>query len=193
MEEALLALGLAILAVGVAVFLRVSASRAAGSDEIGAALKSVAAFQRMNRELERKNRMGGECFQQVPEPVTNLGRLHPVSLPVLQRETVSPALLANRREPDRATEWLYALKSVLPQEACLGQQYVDEFDSILDLLERESGANLSRFRLTAPCYRSYLRLNILALLGFCSYQLLPHLQPPRGFVPAPPGAARRVH
>jgi hypothetical protein len=65
---------------------------------------------------------------------------------------------------------LHALKALLPQDYSVEAKYFAELHSILDSLERETGLNLSRYRMSSVENRTFLRINILALLAFCSYQ-----------------------
>ncbi len=200
MEEAVFAFGLATLAVGMAmaVFLGMRRRSRDASDEIATLQKKVAALKQRNRQLEQEPPLRGKSAshpfgQKVPgNPRTEPDWHQPVSREAPPNRPAFSEPPQNGEELAMAMERLYALKSVLPEDACLSVEYVVEFGSILDLVELESGANLSRFRISTPCDRSSLRSSILALLGFCEYQVR-HPQLPRGFVPAPPGAARLIH
>ena len=196
MDEALLTFGLAILAVGVAVFLRMRRNRRQTSEEIIALHKKVAALDQRTRDLELERRLtelrAGCSVPAEISPKMESDRAQPVPPAAAPNQSAFARILAREMELARVERRLYALKSILPEDIYLGEKYVAEFDSILNLVERESGSTLDRFRISAPCKRSIFRLNILALLGFCDYHLYP-CQLPRGFVPAPPEAARRIH
>jgi hypothetical protein len=193
MEEALFAFGPAILAVAVAVFLRMRRSRREAREEIASRQRGLAAMERPGRHLIQERERSGEAARGVS--FRQNAPQHPKMEPDRWQPTypaVFSGLLLSKKELAWATEWLYALKSVLPEDLNLGEEYVAELDGILDLLERETGSNLGRYRMSGPCDRRLLRINILALLGFCAYQLHHHQLPTR-FVPAPPGAARLIH
>jgi hypothetical protein len=196
MDEALLIFGPAILAVGVAVFLRMRRNRREASEEIIALGKKVAALEQRTRDFELERRLSELRVRcSVPaesSPNMESDRPQPVPLAATPKEPAFAQMLAREKELARIERCLYALKSILPEDIYLGQKYVAEFDSILSLVERESGSTLDRFRISAPCKRSIFRLSILALLGFCDYHLY-HSPLPRGFVPAPPEAADRIH
>ena len=196
MDEALLIFGPAILAVGVAVFLRMRRNSREASEEIIALQKKVTALVQRTRDLELERRLSelrvGCSVPSKSSPKMESDQPQPVPLAATPKEPVFPRMLAREKGLARAEGRLSALKSILPEDTYVGEKYVAEFDSILNLVERESGSNLDRFRISAPCERRIFRLNILALLGFCDYRLY-HSQLPRGFVPAPPEAADRIH
>ena len=77
---------------------------------------------------------------------------------------------------------LHTLKVLLPEDPLLDTKYIAELHDILDFLEKGTGLDLSRFRMTSSVARTVLRINILALLSVCAYQSrfqsLP-LSPPR--------------
>lgn len=196
MDEALLIFGPAILAVGVAVFLRMRRNSREASEEIIALQKKVTALVQRTRDLELERRLNelrlGCSVPSKSSPKMESDQPQPVPLAATPKEPAFPRMLAREKELARAEGRLSALKSILPEDTYVGETYVAEFDSILNLIERESGSTLDRFRISAPCKRSIFRLNILALLGFCDYHLY-RPQLPRGFVPAPPEAAHRIH
>jgi hypothetical protein len=193
MEEALFAFGPAILAVAVAVFLRRRTRRREARGEVTSLQRELAAIEQRGRHLIQERERSGEAARGVS--FRQNAPQHSKMEPDRWQPTYPAAfsgLLVSKKELAWATEWLYALKSVLPEDVDMGEEYVAELDSILDLLERETGSNLGRYRMSGPCDRRLLRINILALLGFCAYQLHHH-QLPTGFVPAPPEAARLIH
>jgi hypothetical protein len=75
---------------------------------------------------------------------------------------------------------LETLKALLPEEEILDWKYVAELHSILDLMERGTALNLTRYRLMNR-NRTTLRINLLALLGVCEYQF----RPPQPLSPSP--------
>ena len=207
MGEALLAFNAAaIAAVVVAIYLRMRRSRVA-SDEIAALRKSVeiaslrgkvAALQQRIWKLEQGRGQSGEgaldvsCQQRVPaHSKMKLHQWRSISSADRSDTTALSGLLLSEEELAEAIDRLHALKFSLPVDAWVEEKYIAELHSIVDLLERESGADLSRFR-NRSCNRSFLRPNILALLGFCLYQM-DALQLPRGFIRTPRGASRRIH
>ena len=209
MEEVLLTFVAAILAVGVAVFLRLRRSRREASEEIIALQKKVATLDNRTRDLELERRLS-ELRVGCPVPVESSPKIEsdrpqPVPPAATPKKPAFTRMIVRETELARAEGRLYALKSILPEDIYVGEKYVAEFDSILNLVERESCSNLARFRISAPCERSILRLMILALLGFCDYHRCPalpwmykhsewyHSPLPRNFVPAPPEAANRIH
>lgn len=196
MDEALLTFGFAILAVGVAAFLRMRRNRREASEDIIALGKKVAALEQRTRDFELERRLSelrmGCSVPAESSPKMESDRPQPAPLAATPNEPAFARMLGRENGLARVERRLYALKSILPEDIYLGEKYVAEFDSILNLVEQESGSTLDRFRISAPCKRSIFRLNILGLLGFCDYHLY-HTQLPRGFVPAPPEAARRIH
>jgi hypothetical protein len=87
---------------------------------------------------------------------------------------------------------LHTLKVLLPEDPLPDGKYVAELHSILDFMEKGSGLDLSRYRMSARVPRTFLRINILALLGVCAYQSRPVALPlshPR----AMSRASTRVH
>jgi hypothetical protein len=65
---------------------------------------------------------------------------------------------------------LHTLKVLLPEDPLPDGKYVAELHSILDFMEKGSGLDLRRYRMSARVPRTFLRINILALLGVCAYQ-----------------------
>jgi hypothetical protein len=65
---------------------------------------------------------------------------------------------------------LHTLKVLLPEDPLPNGNYVAELHSILDFMEKGSGLDLSCYRMSARVPRTFLRINILALLGVCAYQ-----------------------
>ena len=65
---------------------------------------------------------------------------------------------------------LHSLKSLLPEDFLPEAKYVIELHNILDFMEKGSGLDLSRYRMAWPVQRTFLRINIMALLGVCAYQ-----------------------
>ena len=91
-----------------------------------------------------------------------------------------------------ATGRLHTLKALLPENSLTEAKYVAELHNILDFMEKGSGLELSRYRMTSPVLRAFLRINILALLGVCAYQSR-FSAPPPSHPHAKSEAAGRVH
>jgi hypothetical protein len=93
----------------------------------------------------------------------------------------------------QAYSLLMALKNNLPGSITVDEQYVQQFDGILDALEKESGQNLDAFRVSGAelrhrmtskntltsevaysegpeCRRPFLMMKIDAVLGFFTLQ-----------------------
>jgi hypothetical protein len=193
MEEALFAFSSVILAVAVAVLLRMRRSRREAREEIASQQRELAAIEQLGWHLIEERERSGEAASGVSfrQNAPQHSKMEPDRWQPTYPAVFS-GLLVSKKELAWATEWLYALKSDLPEDVNLDEKYVAELDSILDLLERQTGSNLGRYRMSGPCDRRLLKINILALLGFCAYQFH-HLQLPTGFVPAPPEAARLIH
>jgi hypothetical protein len=87
---------------------------------------------------------------------------------------------------------LHTLKALLPEDSLADAKYVAELHNILDFMEKGSGLDLSRYRMASPVHRTFLRINIMALLGVCAYRS--HFAPPpRSVLRARPHAAGRVN
>jgi len=91
-----------------------------------------------------------------------------------------------------ATGRLHTLKALLPENSLTEAKYVAELHNILDFMEKGSGLDLSRYRMTLPVLRTFLRINVLALLGVCAYQSRFSALPP-SHRRAKSEAAGRVH
>src|ERR1700719_3763952 len=87
---------------------------------------------------------------------------------------------------------LHTLKALLPEDSLAEAKYVAELHNILDFMEKGSGLDLSRYRMTSPVLRTFLRINILALLGVCAYQSR-FSAPPPSHQRTKSEAAGRVH
>ena len=81
-----------------------------------------------------------------------------------------PVMHPRERTLAEAAGRLHTLKVLLPEDPLPDGKYVAELHSILDFMEKGSGLDLRRYRMSAPVARTFLRINILALLGFCAYQ-----------------------
>ena len=201
MEETLLEFGPAILAVAVAVFLRMRTSRREACEEIAALQKKVATLEQRTRQLEQEQGRNGDGASDVPFPQRVLEypqmkpdtgpQTSPVDHPELTEH--SWLFIRNQEELYEAFYRLNAMKAQLPFDSVVDEKYIAEFNSIVDRLERATGSDLSRW-LGPERFRDriFFRLQILSLRAFCSYQML-HPQLPSGFVQAPPGAARLIH
>lgn len=65
---------------------------------------------------------------------------------------------------------LQTLKALLPEDSLSDTKYVAELHNILDFMEKGSGLDLSRYRMASPVRRTFLRIDIMALLGVCAYR-----------------------
>lgn len=86
---------------------------------------------------------------------------------------------------------LLTLKALLPQDSLPEGKYVAELHNILDFMEKGSGLDLSRYRMASPVQRTFLRINIMALLGVCAYQS--SFPPPPSSSRTMPLGAGRIH
>ena len=64
---------------------------------------------------------------------------------------------------------------------------------VLGVVEEGSGLNLSRYRMSAPAVRTFLRINILALLSVCAYQSRPTAAMPHSYRHNVRQASTQVH
>jgi hypothetical protein len=87
---------------------------------------------------------------------------------------------------------LHTLKALLPEDSLPEAKYVIELHNILDFMEKGSGLDLSRYRMAWPVQRTFLRINIMALLGVCAYQSH-FVAPPLRHRRSRSQAAGRVH
>jgi hypothetical protein len=217
MEETLLAFAPAILAVALAMALRLLRSRREALGEIAALQKKFAALKRRNSELEvelalARQRATTVSFRE-KHPVRS-GR--PIS-PVDRRELAANfwRFTQSEKEVDEALHRLHVIQALLPPYGMVEEKYIAEVDAIVERLGQATGMNMGRWlgisqpevqpsapspglqtgvsRLgVQPRDRDAFRFTILSLLAFCNYQIY-HLQSPMGFVPPPPQAARRIH
>ena len=81
-----------------------------------------------------------------------------------------PVMHPRERTLSEAAGRLHTLKVLLPEDPLPDGKYVAELHSILDFMEKGSELDLSRYRMSARVPRTFLRINILALLGVCAYQ-----------------------
>ena len=223
MEETLLLCALVILAVGVAVFLRLGRSIREASDEIAALQAKVAALEQRTHALERAQVQTSEDVsdprlrEEIAAPSAIEHTAAPRVPPVRYPEPATQALLfgESQREVNDVLDRLYAMSAHLPLRTMVDDKYVAELDSIVDRLERVSGCDLSRWlgippqeaqpAAATPDSKSRLsnaglqsRDSSLFRLRILSLQAFCnyqtcHPQKPRGFVPPPAGAARLLH
>ena len=176
MESLLLVVGVAFMAAVTCMFLWTRIGIFDASDELAAARKNLA------RNRQRR------VLQHQPAPRSQhstLGRGAPTrkAYPVHQAQSVPFVLPSQefalsalpRREKilTEAAGRLHTLKVLLPEDFLVEGKYVTELHSILDFMEEGGGLNLSRYRMSAPAVRTFLRINILALLSVCAYQSRP--------------------
>lgn len=139
----------------VAFFLRARGSYRDASDVFQAIRKQVTAGPR--RKPQHRERQAKK-----DTPIALAAEVHTKPSLVL--------LLPHEMELLDAVSRLSALKFSLPEDTWLGDAHVAELHSIVNIVERVSGANLSRFRMAAPARRSHFRVNVMALLSFCNYR-----------------------
>lgn len=217
MEETLLACAPAILAVVLAVVLRVLRSRKEASEEIAALQKKLAALKQRNRQLEQELSQARERAFVASLREQRSARSEPPVSPPHSRELAphSWPFTPSEKEVDEAFHRLQAIKTLLPLDDTVEHQYVAEVDTIAKRLELATGMDLSRWlgvsqqvpqsevtsrgRETEVLSlgdhvhsRGLFRFKILSLLAFCNYQMC-HSEPPPGFHPPGPWAARRIH
>ncbi len=223
MEETLLALAPAILAVAVAVFLRMRRSIKEASDETAALQKRVTTLEQRIRELEREQTQAKEETRNVRfreaapvRPVMRPATAPPIP-PVYHSALVahSLALAESQKEVAEVLNRLHLMRAQLPLDSIVEEKYITELNGIVDRLECATGCDLSTWLGIPPQdrqpgatsdnqktdlskarirfrNRDLFRLQIISLQAFCNYQTY-HPQLPRGFVPAPRNAARRIH
>jgi hypothetical protein len=123
-------------------------------------------------------------------------------------------LTESQKEVAEVLNQLHVMKAQLSLDPFVEEKYITELNGIVDRLERATGCDLSRWlgippqdRQTGAASdsqktdvskarifrnRDLFRIQIVSLQAFCDYQI-DHPQLPKGFVPAPPEAARRIH
>lgn len=224
MEETLLAFAPAILAVAVAVFLRVRRSIKEASDETTTLQKKVTTLEQRIRELEWAQTQGKERERNVrfreAAPVRPM-LMRPATAPPIppvhhsEPEAQSLPLTWSQKEVAEVLNRLHVMKAQLSLDPFVEEKYITELNDIVDRLERATGGDLSRWLGIPPQdrqpsaasdnqkpdvskarirfrNRDSFRLQIVSLRAFCDYQTH-HPQLPKGFVPAPPEAARLIH
>ena len=217
MEEALLAFAPAVLALVLAAVLRVFRSRREASEEAAALQKKLAALKLRNRRLEQELSQARErAFAASPRWQRSASSERPVySFHSHELAPHSWPFTPSEKEVDEAFHRLQAIKTLLPLDDTVGEQYTNEVDAIAERLEQATGMDLSRWLGVSPQVpqsevtsrdrktevlslgdqvhnRGLFRFKILSLLAFCNYQMW-HSQPPPGFHPPAPRAARRIH
>lgn len=217
MEETLLAYAWAVLAVVLAVVLRVLRSRKEASEEIAALKKKVAALKLRNRQLEQELSQARErAFVASLRGQRSARSEQPLS-PFLSHALAphSWPFTPSEKEIHEAFHRLQAIKALLPLDHTVEEKYIDEVDAIVERLEQATGMDLSRWlgispqgaqaEVTSPARkaevfslgghaysRDLFRFKILSLLAFCNFQMF-HSQPPPGFHPPAPRPPRRIH
>ena len=171
MESLLLVLGVAFMAAVTATFLRTHIGSFDASDELAAARKNLA-----------RNRQRRALQHQPAAPTRKAYPVHhaqsvPFAFP--SREFARSTLLPREKTLTEAAGRLHTLKVLLPEDSLIEGKYITELHGILDFMEEGSGLNLSRYRMSAPAVRTFLRINILALLSVCAYQSRPAAMPHR--------------
>jgi hypothetical protein len=223
MEETLLLFAPVILAVGVAVFLRLRRSFREASDEIAALQKRVSALEQRTHRLERSQRHSWENLSdpRFREEIPVRPSIKPPTAPPIspanapERATHSLPFRESQKEIGEILNLLYAMNAQLPLEPTVEEKYIAAFDSIVDRLERATGCDLSRWLGISPQERQpggassdqksrisnaglQSRDRTLFRLRIVSLQAFCNYQTcqsqkPRHLVPPPPGAARLLH
>ena len=221
MEETLISFIPAILAVAVAVFLRLRRSIREASDEAVALQKRVAALEQRTVQLERAQwqaeaRTCNVRFREEPSAPPKPRATPPIS-PARHPDLAARSLLftESQKEVAEVLNQLYVMCAQVSREPTVEEKYIAEFDSIVDRLERATGCDLCRWLGIPPQERqpaavspgqmarvskvglqsrdsTLFRLRIQSLQAFCTYQAS-HSQLPEGFVPPPPEAAGLIH
>lgn len=220
MEDTLLAYAPGILALGLALLLRLRRSRREASGQIAALQRRSAVPGQRTRELERAqgqikesaNAVGfcqGESAQTKMEhdPATLVSLAHHPGLAAASSEI--------QKEIDEVLCGLCAMNAQLPCGTSVGEQYFAEFDSLVERLERATGCDLSRWLGISPqegqpgptspgqknrvshaglqsSDSALFRLRILSLQAFCNYQTYSS-QVRNGFVSRAPEATLLIH
>jgi len=223
MEETLLALAPAILAVAVAVFLSMRRSIGEASDETTALQKRVTTLEQRIRELEWEQTQAKEEARDVRfcEAAAMRPLMHPMMRPATAPQ-IPPVchphswpLAETQKEIAEVLNQLHVMKAQLPLDSIVEEKYITELNGIVDRLERATGYDMSTWLGIPPQDRQpgaasdnqktevrkarirfrdrdLFRLQIMSLQAFCNYQTY-HPQLPKGFVPAPSKASRRIH
>ena len=215
MEETLLAFALTILALAVAVFPRMRRSIKEASDETTALQKRVTTLEQRIRELEWTQTQAKESARNVRfrEAAPERPMMRPATAPPIPPVTFP--FTESQKEVAEVLNQLLVMKAQLSLDPIVKEEYITELNGIVNRLERATGCDLSRWLGTPPQDlqpgaasdnqktnaskariqfrdRDLFRLQIVSLEAFCDYQTH-HPQLPKGFVPAPREAARRVH
>lgn len=223
MEETLLLYAPLLLAVGVAVFLRLRRSFREASEESAALQRRVSALEQRTHELERAQAQIREAARTVwvRGGIPARPAIRPATVPAmspanpLERAAHSLRLNESQKEIAETLSQLYALNAQLPQGTTVEEKYIAEFDSIVERLERAIGCDLSRWLGIPPqegqsgaaardekkriCNAGLQsRDSNLFRLRVVSLQAfcdyqIYHSQKRSRFVPPPPGAARLLH
>lgn len=210
MEEFLLAYAPAILAIAVAVILRLRRSHKEASKKIVALREELALLQHRNRELEQDlNQALEQAHDRLPSPT-----LHP-ALGKDSRQYRAQTYFADHAQIEKAFRRLEAIKTQLPLDSTVEEKYIAELDSIGESLEQATGTNLSRWLGIPPsaeqqpstlpgreprgsekralrCERDLFRFKILSLQAFCNYQIH-ESQRPSSFLASLLRDTRHVH
>jgi hypothetical protein len=221
MEDTLLAYAPAILALGLALLLRLRRSRREASGQIAALQSKVAVLEQRTRELQGaqgqiKESANAVVFCQGDSAQTKIGQNPPSVVSLAHHPpAMDAASFEIQREIDEVLRGLCAMNARLPPGTSVGEQYFAEFDSLVDRLERATGCDLSRWLGISPqegqcrpaspdekpkvshaglqsCDSGLFRLRILSLQAFCNYHTY-QSQVRQGFVSLPPEATGLIH
>jgi hypothetical protein len=221
MEDVLLPFVPVVLAVGIAVFLRMRKRIREASEEAAALRKKVAVLEQRTLQLEGAQWKAGASARNISFPKEAPAR------PAIRRDrgirtrawwgrsqrySCSPQLTESQKEVAEVLNQLYVMKAQLPQDTMVEEKYIAEFDSIVDRLERATGCDLSRWLGIPPPERQSgaaspgqkarfsngglkSRDRTLFRLRIVSLQAFCDYQAShlQGFVAPPPGASRLIH
>jgi hypothetical protein len=220
MEDTLLAYAPGMLALGLALLLRLRRSRREASGQIAALERRGAVPEQHTGALERAQ-------WQIKESASAAGFCHGESAETkMEHDPATLVSLAHHRELAAASSeiqkeidevlcGLCAMNAQLPRGTSVGEQYFAAFDRLVERLERATGCDLSRWLGISPhegqpgpaspaqksrvfhaglqsCDSGLLRLRILSLQAFCNYQTY-NSQVRKRFVSRPPEATRLIH
>jgi hypothetical protein len=177
MQETLLGYVPGILAIALAVVLRLRRSRREASEEIAARRKKIAT---KIAALEYPDRRRAQLARFRSGVITNWEQELAQA-----RERATTASLRGQKEVDEAFHRLEAIKARMPFDGTVEEKYIVEVETIVERLQQATGMDLNRWlgippseaqRGAAPrvsgircCDRDFLRFKILSLLAFCNY------------------------
>ena len=178
--EVLVAYTPAIIAIVLAVILRLRRSHKEASKKIASLREELDVLRDRNRQLEQDL---GEALDELASPSFHEDPRH-------HRAARS---FADHAQIEEAFQRLEAMKANLPFDPNVDGKYIAELDGVVESLEQATGTDLSRWlgippsdeqqrstfpgreprgarKRVRPCDRSLFRFKILSLQAFCNYQ-----------------------